>query len=120
MPDIRKKGAEAFIVGSGRPEQARDFLEKGGLDVTVFCNPDLAAYKAAGMKRGLLRTFNPKSAVNALGSLARGFRQGRTQGDAFQQGGVLVVSSAGKVLFHRADAVTGEKVPLAEILASLG
>lgn len=108
-----------FFVGSGNPDQAKYFRERVGIDATVLCNPDLAAYQAAGMKRGVLRTFGPRAVWNVLGSVARGYKPKRIQGDALQQGGVLVVSRTGEVLFHFADEVMGTKWPLDEVLAQV-
>lgn len=46
-------------------------------------------------------------------------RQGKTQGDAFQIGGVLVVGPGGAVLFKHADKTAGDHAAIDNILASL-
>ena len=48
-----------------------------------------------------------------------GFRQGRTQGDAFQLGGVLAIATDGRVLFEHTEATAGEHPNVGSILAAL-
>src|SRR5688572_7145016 len=92
LPEMRAHGAQIVVVGSGRPEQAKNFLEVTGVEAKVFCDRDLESYRRAGLKRGLLRTLNPLAGVRALRAMAKGFRQTKTQGDPFQQGGVAVIT----------------------------
>lgn len=120
---IQDAGAEVVVVGSGRPEQARDFASAVGFDGPIYCDKTLEAYKEAGLKRGVLRTFNPKSMINAVRAFFGGNRQGRTQGDPWQQGGLIFVTPDGKVHFHHADGVAGERpdVPrLIEVVEQVG
>lgn len=125
LPEIRAAGADLVIVGSGRPEQARDFLEatkleRAGGGVEVFCDEDLTAYRLARMKRGVLRTLGPRAAWNVVRTLARGYLPSgaRAQGDPYQQGGLLVVTKAGEIVFHHASDVAGERLPIEEAIAA--
>jgi hypothetical protein len=86
----------------------------------MVTDPTLEAYNRAGMKRGVLRTFNLKSAASAVRALGGGHTQGRTQGDTWQQGGVVVVSAlapmggpakgglGGRELLHSAASAAGD------------
>lgn len=85
----------------------------------MVTDPTLEAYNRAGMKRSMLRTLNPKSAISAVRALARGHLQGRVQGDEWQQGGVVVVSAldnGGRELLHHAASAAGDPTDFNDIL----
>ena len=117
VDEIRKKGAELVVVGSGTPEQAKRFAKEEQLDVLVT-DPTLEAYRIAGMKRGVLRVMNPKSGLNALRALAGGHMQGRTQGDAWQQGGVVVIRD-GHMLLQHAASEAGDPTDFRGVIGAL-
>jgi hypothetical protein len=115
---LREAGAEPVVIGSGTPEQARHFREETGLRASVLCDPARRSYALARMKRGLLRSVGPRSALYAVGSLLRGHLPGRTQGDATQQGGALVVTREGRVVYAHQNEVAGEPLRAEDLLAA--
>lgn len=119
LPEVRAAGADLTVVGSGRPDHARDFLATTHLDATVFCDPSLNTYRLAGLKRGIWRTYSPRSALHAIRTLFNGFFPHKPAGDGFQQGGVLVIVPGGKILYHHAANTAGEPLPLDAILAAV-
>jgi alkyl-hydroperoxide reductase/thiol specific antioxidant family protein len=68
--------------------------------VAMLTDPSRESYKAAGLQRSILRTFSFKALGYFWAARKKGFRQGRVQGDAFQQGGSLVVDRGGRVLYR--------------------
>src|SRR4051812_814796 len=113
LPELRKGGADLYVIGSGTPEQAKHFMERSKLDAKAFVSQDLRAYEAAKLRRSFLSVVNPSLVKNFFRArVGGGFKQGRTQGDTWQQGGVVVVAPGGKVLFHHADNAAGDPVPL--------
>lgn len=109
------------VIGNGTSVMARDFAETFDVDVRLFTDPGRKSYQAAGWRRPL------GSAIKGLGTTLKasvramkgGFRQGRTQGDAFQLGGVLVLDTDGTVLFEHADSAAGDHAQMGPILAAL-
>src|SRR5438874_298547 len=59
IPDIEKAGASIVAVGNGVTNFIAGFRETTGFGGTVVVDPSLAAYRAAGLKRGLARILNP-------------------------------------------------------------
>jgi hypothetical protein len=47
--------------------------------------------------------LDPRAALGTVKAFVRGGKQGLTQGDAWQQGGVLVVDKDSKVLWQHAN-----------------
>ena len=97
---------------------AADFARTHAGSFPVLSDVKKRAYAAAGMKRSPWAMLHPRLLANAWRALRRGFRQGRVQGDAFQQGGVLVFGSDGSVLHRAIDAATGDALDLGAIVAT--
>lgn len=109
------------VIGNGTPAMAQDFAEKFSVGVPLYTDPSRRSYELAGWRRPI------GSAVLGMGTTLKagaramkgGFRQGKTQGDAFQIGGVLVVEPGGAVRFEHADKVAGDHATIDDIVASL-
>ncbi len=119
IDDIHAAGAEVHVIGNGAPMFIEGFRDTTKYQGPVYTDPSLAVYKAAELKRGMFATFNPAAGVRTIGALARGFRQGKTMGDATQQGGVLVVDRDGSVVYHHISNGPGDNAKPAEILRAL-
>ena len=120
LPEIRRLGADLAIIGSGDPASAKAFQEDLEIrDVPVFSDEPRRAYELAGFCRGLLPLLRPRAVGNYLRAFFSGHRAGRKQGDALQQGGVLVVRRDGGLLFRFASRASGDHPDAASILEAL-
>ena len=119
IEDIHAAGAELYVIGNGAPMFIEGFRETTGFTGTVLTDPSLAAYNAAHLERGFFKTVNLGSALASVGALRRGFRQGKTMGDANQQGGVVVVGRDGEEIYHHISMHPGDNAPPAAIAAAL-
>lgn len=119
LKQIHDRGAELVVVGNGRPEQARDFKEKQKITFPLLTDPALEAYRAAGLRRGLISSLGPRSMLHGLRALSSGNVQTSVKGDPWQQGGVFVITPAGKVLFTQRSKEAGDHADTADILAAL-
>lgn len=106
-------------MGSGNAEQARRFKEQEQVQGTLVTDPSLNAYRIAGMKRGVLATFNPKSALSAVRALGRGHVQGLNAGDTWQQGGVLVIDGSGRLILQHAASEAGDPTDFKAVVRAL-
>jgi hypothetical protein len=81
---------------------ARSFAEhfKFPESVKMLTDPSRESYKALALRRSVWRTFSLKALGFYRAARKKGFKQGRTQGDPFQQGGSLVVDKGGRVLYR--------------------
>jgi hypothetical protein len=119
IDDIHAAGAELYVIGNGAPMFIEGFRETTGFSGTVLTDPSLAAYQAAHLERGLFKTFNLGGALASVGALRRGFRQGKTMGDATQQGGVVVVAPDGNEIYHHISKHPGDNAPPQDIVRAL-
>ena len=119
LKDLKKDGVEVAFIGSGAPRYASAFRDEFKLkDALVLSDEPLASYKRAGFRHGALSTFSPRAMLHYARALAAGFRQGKTQGDPLQQGGVMVVDGEGNVTYRYASKTGGDHPPVDKILAA--
>ena len=119
LPEIRARGAELIIVGNGRPEHAIDFRESEGITCPLFVDPELHAYRAAGLRRGLLSSVSPRVIGRGIRAFVEGKRQGETQGDPWQQGGVFIITPGHTVPYAYVSQEAGDHPDPSEVLAAL-
>jgi hypothetical protein len=94
---LREAGAELVLVGTGGAHFASAFAEDQGFDGIVLVDEERRAYRAAALVRSARSTFNLQTFRAGARAAGAGFRQGRTQGDPWQQGGVFVIHPGGRV-----------------------
>src|SRR5258708_35653377 len=95
--DIDAAGARLVFIGNGETAFARDFRDALVPDCEVLTDPSTASYALLGTRSGRWVTLTPRSWPAGLRALRAGFRQSRTQGQAFLLGGGAVVDSTGRV-----------------------
>jgi hypothetical protein len=80
------RGAELVIVGNGASNFARAFREDFALSAPLLVDPELRAYRAAGLRRGRVEVMSPRLPLHALRALRSGARQGAVQGRGRRSG----------------------------------
>jgi hypothetical protein len=119
IDDFRSRGAELVIVGNGAENFAAAFREDFALDGPLLVDPNLRAYRAAGLRRGRVELLSPRLPKNALRALRSGARQGAVQGDPWQLGGVFVIRSGGHLAYRYVSREAGDHPPVDDIVAAL-
>jgi len=119
VDEIRDLGAELVVVGNGAMNFAAAFREDYQLDSPLLVDPELRAYRAAGLRRGRVEALSPRLSLNALRALRSGSRQGSVQGDVWQLGGVFVIRPGGELAYRYASRVAGDHAPVDAILEAL-
>jgi peroxiredoxin len=109
-------GVDLVVIGNGSPRSIPAFREGTGWSGPLYSDPELEAYRAAGMKHGLFAGF--KLVSNAVRAFRAGLKQGKVDGDPFQQGGAILVTPAGEVAYAYISATGGDHPPLDELLAA--
>ncbi len=118
-PLLDRNAVGLVAVGSGSPDNARQFVREFSFDGVMVVDPGLKAYKAFGLKRGVLKTLGPSSLFKGLGAMKNGFRQSAAAGDLWQQGGLFVIGPGDKVDFAHRDRFAGDLADLRRVLAAL-
>jgi len=117
--ELKGLGARLVFVSTGTPAMARDFREQQRVTASIWVDRRRATYRHLGFKRSPGSTlFSPAILKHAWRALRKGFRQGATQGDPWQQGGVLVVRRGGEAVFCFASAQAGDLASMEDVLAA--
>ncbi|MBW2500136.1 MAG: SDR family NAD(P)-dependent oxidoreductase [Deltaproteobacteria bacterium] len=115
----RERGIEVVIVGNGNASFAEDFRQEFGLEAPLLVDPELVAYRAAGLRRGGSAMASPRLFRNAYRALRGGARQTAVQGDPWQLGGVFVIAPGGELRLAHRSREAGDHAGVEEIEAAL-
>jgi hypothetical protein len=120
LHQITERGAQLVVVGNGKPHQAKAFIKDEKLTFPVYVDPELEAYKLAGLKRGVASTFKLSSLGNAFRATKSGHRQTGLKGDPWQQGGVFVIRQPDQdVSFAYVSETSGDHPSIESIIEGL-
>lgn len=117
LPDMEQRGGRLHAVGNGSALMARDFVEQFSVTFPVWTDPGKETYKLAGFQRAF--GLGLKSLGRGRRASSGGHRQGKTQGDPWQQGGTLVLGGDGRLVFAHAADGAGDHAPVGDLLAAL-
>ena len=107
------------VVGQGTLAQGRDFEAKQGKGLRSLVDTARRSYKVMDYVRGSSVRQITMATLKGVGAARRGHIQTRTQGDAQQHGGTLVVAAGGApIYFHKSD-YAGDHPPVTDVLAAL-
>jgi len=118
-PLLQASGLALHVIGNGAPTFIAGFRETTGFTGAIYTDPSLAVFRAAELRSGLRTILSLGAIARTFGSLRRGFRQGRTQGSALQQGGVLVIAPDGGVRWQHVSSGPGDNATAVEIVAAV-
>ncbi len=113
------RGTRVVIIGNGNRDFAEAFREEFGIGGLLLVDPELHAYRAAGLRRGHREIVSPKLLGNAFRALRSGARQTSVQGDPWQLGGVFVIGPGGEMLFEYRSSEAGDHASPEQIEAAL-
>ena len=114
--ELAREGVDLVAIGSGSPNQAKNFVEKFGFTGELYVDEPLHAFKAFGLGRGFWKTLGLSSISQGLKAKSQGFSQGRSAGDLWQQGGVFVLGPGNRILFEHRDMKAGLHAQPADVV----
>jgi len=113
---LDKAGVPMAAIGSGSPDQAKEFVASFSFEGEMYVDPGLKTYKAFKLVRGLWRTLGPSSIGRGLTAMKNGFRQGKNAGDLWQQGGMFVIGPGQYMYFAHRNQAAGDHADLDAVL----
>lgn len=117
VDSIRESGGELILVGNGEPEAAGRFRALFDLDYPIYVDPQRRIYEMLGFRRNLGGSANPVVMLMALRAWLRGARQGATEGDPWQLGGVIVVDQDGEITYRHSSRFAGDHPKIEAIVS---
>ena len=117
--DVEANGAKIVIIGSGTPEQAKNYATDFKVDLDIYVDKSLQTYNAFSLKRGFFKTLGWKSLKCGVRAIQSGFHQGLSAGDLWQQGGVFVLSPGKQIVYQHVEQYAGEPLEKDEVLQAI-
>lgn len=112
-------GARIFVIGNGAVTFLNGFQEHVGPGVSLYTDPSKKTYQALSLVHGFGGAAGLGMIRSGVRAWKKGFRQGRTQGDPLQQGGVFVVKKGGGSVFEQRSKTAGDHPEVDDVLAVL-
>lgn len=100
---------------------AKEFAAKMELppEMVMLTDPKRRSFKHAGLMRSAFLTLSPLALFYLVRAMFKGFRQGKLKGDPWQQGGAVVVSREGRLLYRQVSFGPGHHASPAKLLAAV-
>lgn len=98
---------------------AKAFAEQFNFAGKLLVDPSRAVYEALKCKRGAGAAINFKMLKAAKRAYAEGYRQGKTQGDGLQLGGVFVFRKDEGIVWSYLEEYAGDHPPLEDIVKAV-
>jgi len=117
-PQLDELGVTLIAVGSGTPFMAKAFFESQNYKGDLYVDQKLNIYKALNCKRGIGATLGLKALGSVKTAISEGYRQGATQGDGLQQGGVFIMSFSEGILWQHLEEHAGDHPNLDNVVAA--
>lgn len=124
LEDFEKAGAQVALIGTGSPPAAKAFAQAVGLppSLPVLCDRGRGSFGLLQLRRSAAATLLlPRVLKKWFALLRRGIRQGKVQGDPWQQGGAAVIGPAGggELLYRYASKAPDDELPLDDVLGAV-
>jgi len=117
--EIERTGVRLVVIGNGQAWHAKAFREDEAIPFELWVDPEMKAYRAAGLRRGLSKTLSLRSLGHVWRAMRSGFRQTKVQGDPWQLGGAFVITPEGKTVYQQVSREAGDHASMPELLRVL-
>ncbi|MEQ9322407.1 MAG: peroxiredoxin-like family protein [Polyangiaceae bacterium] len=119
MSRIHDAGVKIVLIGNGQPEHLIAFERRQRLEgypYVALTDPELEAYRAAGLERSAWAVFGPRALAREIVVRTMGYQSHELEGDVLQQGGVALVDAEGVLRFFATPPVAAEPIPAERIV----
>ena len=82
----------------------------------ILTDPELLSYKALEFRKGMKTLVGIKSVAATIKSVGSGFMGASIQGDAFQQGGAVIVGPGEQIHYFYQNTEAGDMPSIEEML----
>jgi peroxiredoxin Q/BCP len=114
--DLNELNTQVLLISFGTLPAAQAWLEETCAPFRLLLDPERVVYRAYGLERSLLRSWNLRTIWRYVQLLTSGRQWRGIQGDSAQLGGDFIVDAEGAVrLAYRSHDPT-DRPPVAELL----
>ncbi len=105
-----------MVISFGTPALARRWIEETCSPFTMLLDQERGVYRAYGVKRSRIRSWNPGTVWFYARMLASGRKWRGIQGDPNQLGGDFIVDSDGTMRFVHPSRTATDRPEMVELL----
>ena len=116
LNQFNEKNVRVVVIGNGQPNFIEGFRKDTGYQGDLYTDPSLKTYQLLNFKKSVSSLFGLKTIKTAVRALSSGHIQKGIQGNAFQQGGVIVIHPVDNPVYMYINSEAGDHAPLDEIL----
>ncbi len=117
--ELEEANAQVLIISFGSRQGARIWLKETCSSFRLLLDPERKVYRAYGLERSYLRSWNLRTILAYVKLLASGRKWRGIQGDSAQLGGDFILDSQRKILLaHRSHDPT-DRPSVHDLLAIL-
>jgi len=98
LDELEEANTQVLIITFGSLQGARIWLKETCFSFRLLVDPDRKVYRAYGLERSFLRSWNLHTILTYVKLLASGRKWRGIQGDSAQLGGDFILDSQGKIL----------------------
>ena len=114
---VQAMGVNIVAIGNGTRLMATDFVEQFNIPFPIYTDEARATYQLMNLHYGL--GIGLKTLKAGFGVTKKGYTQGKTQGDLWQQGGEALFAKGGTLLWRHANKNAEEHSSPTELLTIL-
>ena len=113
---FNKINVRIVVIGNGLPNFIEGFKEETGYQGEIFTDPSLQTYQLLNFKKSVSSLLGLKTFKSAFNAMKSGYGQKGIQGNAFQQGGVIVIHPVDTPVYFYISKEAGDHAPLDDIV----
>ncbi|MBE7467471.1 MAG: redoxin domain-containing protein [Planctomycetes bacterium] len=110
LKPFRSLGAEVYLIGPNRPDQADRFEDAQKPDCELYVDPERHAYRAAGLLKEDRKASQSSGILRSLAALLGASFEDVKEG--VEYGGLVVIVPPGRVVFAHAAHAVDEPLPI--------
>ena len=114
---VQAMGVNIVAIGNGTRLMAQDFIKQFDIPFPIYTDSSRLTYQLMSFHYGL--GIGLKTIKAGFGITKKGFKQGKTQGDLWQQGGEALFAKGGTLLWRHANKNAEEHSSPTELLTIL-
>lgn len=116
MNQFNEKNTRIVVIGNGQPNFIEAFRNDTGYQGDLYTDPSLKTYELLKFKKSVSSLFGFKTIKNYFRAFSNGHAQKGIQGNAFQQGGVIVIHPVDNPVYVHINSEAGDHAPLDDII----
>lgn len=113
-PQVTDMGVDIVAIGNGTPLMAQDFVEQFNIPFPIYTDENRESYELMNFHYGL--GIGLKTLKAGFGITKKGIKQGKVQGNVWQQGGEALFATGGRLFWRHANKTAEEHTSTAELM----